>query len=265
VLLEALMPELVQAAGSYQAATLRREAYERRTAQLQQLQQQGLARVFELAEAEAKLAEARAEQQGTLALLRVAGLEASMATSVAQRGAVALRSPVEGVVTAVDVVLGETRESASGPLVRIVGEAPARLEARLAQALPEGASFEFSAPGVEALPVRLVGRAPVVDVQDGTTATWFEPESPRPLPAGLQGTVRVRAEALADLTVVPARALVLEGGQASVLVRTQEGHRREPVQVLAMSGADALVRGSLKETDRVAADATRLLESGGPP
>ncbi|MBN1210543.1 MAG: efflux RND transporter periplasmic adaptor subunit [Myxococcaceae bacterium] len=265
VLLEALMPELVQAAGSYQAATLRREAYARRTAQLQALQQQGMARVFELAEAEAQLAEARAEQQSALAQLRVAGLDASMAANVAQRGTVALRSPVEGVVTEVEVVLGETRESTAGPLVRVVGEGPARIEARLAQAFPEGATFEFSAPGVEGLPVRLLSRAPAVDPRDGTTAAWFEPEPPRVLPTGLQGTVRVRAEALADMTVVPARALVLEGGQASVLVRTPEGYRRQPVQVVASSGADALVRGPLKETDRVAADAARLMETGEAP
>jgi len=265
VLLEALMPELVQAAGNYEAATLRREAYSRRVAQLQELHQQGMARVFDLAEAEARLAEARAEQQSALALLRAAGQEPSSASSVAQRGTVALRSPVEGIVTSVEVILGETRESTSGALVRVVGEGSARLEARLAHALPEGASFEFSAPGVDALPVRLVSRAPAVDPQDGTTAAWFEPEQPLTLPAGLQGTVRVRAESLAEATRIPARALVLEGGQASVLVRTAEGYRRQPVQVLTTSGAEALVRGELHETDHVAADAARLLDQGDAP
>ncbi|HSP80637.1 MAG TPA: efflux RND transporter periplasmic adaptor subunit, partial [Myxococcaceae bacterium] len=207
VLVEVLMPEVVQAAGAWQAATLRREADENRTAQLKALQEQGMARVFELAEAEARLAEARAEQQGALALLRVAGLEASAAAGVAQRGAVPLRSPVAGVVTEVDAVLGETRESASAPLVRVVGEGPARIEARLSRSLPEDTTFQFTAPGLEALPVKRVGQAPSVDVRDGTTLVWFEPEEARSLPAGLQGTVRVRADALPEVTVVPARAL----------------------------------------------------------
>lgn len=266
VLVEVLMPEVVRAAGDYQAATLRREAYERRTAQLKALQEQGMARVFELAEAEAHLAEAQAEQQSALALLRVAGLEAGAAAGVAQRGTVALRCPVEGIVTEVDAVLGETRESASAPLVRIVGEGPARIEARLSRSLPDGTAFEFSAPGLEAVPVKLVGRAPSVDVRDGTTAAWFEPEPPHPLPSGLQGTVRVRADALPEVKVVPARALVLEGGEVAVLVREGEGHRRQPVQVVVTSGTDALVRGPIKEADAVAADASRVLVAeGGEP
>jgi multidrug efflux pump subunit AcrA (membrane-fusion protein) len=266
VLLEVLMPEVVQAAGGYLAASLRREAYERRATQLRALQEQGMARLFELAEAEAHLAEARAQQQAALALLRVAGLEGAAAEGVAQRGTVPLRSPVEGVVTAVEGVLGETRESASGPLVRVVGEGPARIEARFSRALPEEATFEFSAPGLPPLPVRRVGQAPAVEARDGTTLVWFEPEPARPLPAGLQGSLRVRADALPEVRVVPASALVLEGGEAAVLVRTPQGHRRQPVEVVATSGADALVRGPLADGDRVAADSSRVLalEAGAP-
>lgn len=263
VLVEVLMPEVVRAAGDFEAASLRREAYERRTEQLKALREQGMARVFELAEAEANLAEARAAQRSAQALLRVAGLEGSAAAGVAQRGTVPLRSPVDGIITAVDAVLGEMRESGSAPLVRIAGEGPARLEARLSHALPEEASFEFSAPGLGAVPVKLVGRAPAVDVRDGTTAAWFEPEPARTLPAGLQGTVRVKADGLPEVTVVPARALVLEGGEVAVLVREGEGHRRQPVRVVVQSGADALVRGPLKETDAVAADAMRVLPMEG--
>ncbi|ATB43209.1 hypothetical protein CYFUS_008689 [Cystobacter fuscus] len=259
VLVEVLMPEVVRAAGDFEAASLRREAYERRTAQLKALREQGMARVFELAEAEASLAEARAAQLSAQALLKIAGLEGASAAGVAQRGTVSLRSPVEGIVTSVDAVLGETREAGSAPLVRISGDGPARLEARLSHALPEKAAFEFSAPGLEAVPVRLVGRAPAVDVRDGTTAAWFEPEPARALPAGLQGTVRVKADGLPEVTVVPARALVLEGGEVAVLVREGDGHRRQPVKVVVQSGADALVHGPLKETDAVAADAMRVL------
>ncbi len=263
VLVEMLMPEVVRAAGDYEAASLRAQAYERRAAQLKALQEQGMARVFELAEAEANLAEARAARQSAQALLKVAGLEGSAAAGVAQRGTVPLRSPVDGIVTAVDAVLGESRDSGSAPLVRVAGEGPARLEARLSQVLPEDAAFEFSAPGQEAMPVRLVGRAPAVDVRDGTTAAWFEPEPARSLPAGLQGTVRVKADGLPEVTAVPARALVLEGGEVAVLVRDGEGYRRQPVKVVVQSGADALVRGPLKETDEVAADSARVLSLEG--
>lgn len=263
VLVEVLMPEVVRAAGDYEAATLRREAYEQRTTQLEALKEQGMARVFELAEAQANLAEARAAQRSAQAVLRVAGLEATAAGEVARKGSVPLRSPVEGTVTAVDAVLGESREGGSAPVVRIAGEGPARIEARFSHSLPEEAAFEFLAPGAEPVPVRLVGRAPSVDARDGTTAAWFEPEPMRSLPSGTQGSVRVRAGGLPEVKVVPARALVLESGEAAVLVRQGEGHRRQPVKVVVTSGADALVRGPLKEEDAVAADAALLLPTEG--
>ncbi|XXF80176.1 efflux RND transporter periplasmic adaptor subunit [Myxococcaceae bacterium GXIMD 01537] len=262
-LVEVLMPEVVRAAGDYEAATLRREAYTRRHEQLQALQAQGLARLVELSEVETQLAEARSAQLGALAVLRVAGLEAGAAAGVASRGTVPLRSPVDGVVTEVLAVLGETRESGGEPLVRVVGGGEARIEARLAHALPEAAGFEFHWAGGEPVPVRLVNRAPVVDSRDGTTAAWFEPEPARALPAGLLGTVRVRAETLPDVKVVPSRALVLEMGRAEVLVREGEGFRRQEVRVVSTSGADALVRGALGEADAVAADAAALLSAGG--
>ncbi|MBM7117369.1 efflux RND transporter periplasmic adaptor subunit [Archangium primigenium] len=262
VLVELLMPEVVRAAGDYEAATLRREAWQRRATQLEALQAQGMARVFELTEAQAQLAEARAQQQSARALLKAAGVEGAEAAGVAQRGTVPLRSPVEGLVTAVDAVLGESRETGSAPLVRISGEGPARIEARLSRAFPAEASLEFLVPGQAPLPVRLVDRAPSVDGRDGTTAAWFEPEPARALPSGLQGTVRVGADGLPRVKVVPARALVLEGDVVSVLVREGEGYRRERVRVLGQSGADALVDGALAETDEVAADAARLLPAG---
>lgn len=264
VLVEVLLPEVVQAAGAWQGAALRREAWEKRVAQLQSLQAQGLARAAELTEAETRLAEARAEQQAALAVLRAAGLGSQEASSVLQRGTLALRSPVEGVVTEVSAALGEVREAGGAPLVRVVGEAPARLEARLAHTLPEPVEYEFAAPGLEPLPVRAVGQSPALQAQEGTRLAWFEPQPPKALPAGLQGTLRVRAGSLEGVHVVPARALVLKSGEASVLVRTPEGPpRQQPVQVLATSGAEALVRGELSTSDRVAADASRLLPSEG--
>ncbi len=57
---------------------------------------------------------------------------------------------------------------------------------------------------------------------------------------------------------MPTRALLLEAGQAQVLVRAEPGFRRQPVDVLATSGAEALVRG-LGESDVVAAHAEAVL------
>ncbi|WP_163999820.1 efflux RND transporter periplasmic adaptor subunit [Pyxidicoccus caerfyrddinensis] len=258
VLLEVRMPEAVEAAGRFLAASLRRDAYSKRREQLLALQAQGMARLAELSEAETQVAEAQAAAQAALALLAVAGLGAGDAAAMARGGAVPLRSPVAGIVTEVSGELGETREGGGVPWVRVAGEGEALLEARFTRALPAEARFELALPGEAPLPLREVGRSPAVDARDGTTAAWFAPEPSRVLPAGLTGTVRVRADSLPGVLVVPSRALLLEAGRAELLVREAEGFRRQPVEVVVTSGADALVRGA-GAADAVAADAQALL------
>ncbi|MBZ4416819.1 efflux RND transporter periplasmic adaptor subunit [Myxococcus sp. RHSTA-1-4] len=258
VLLEVRMPEVVEAAGRIQAASLRREAYAKRREQLMALKEAGMARLAELTEAETQLAEAEADAQAARAMLAVAGVDPKEAAAVARSGVVPLRSPVEGTVTEVSVVLGETRDGAGAPMVRVAGGGEARIEARFARVLPEEARFEFTVPGTPPVPVREVSRSPAVDPGDGSTTVWFEPETPRQLPAGLAGAVRVRADGLPGVTVVPVRALLLEAGQAEVLVQQGRDFRRQRVEVVATSGADALVRGP-GEADVVAADAEALL------
>ena len=61
-------------------------------------------------------------------------------------------------------------------------------------------------------------------------------------------------EAKGGAAVVPARAVLLQGGQAHVVVQQGAGHRRRAVEVVASSGAEALVRG-ISPGELVAADA----------
>ena len=73
----------------------------------------------------------------------------------------------------------------------------------------------------------------------------------------------VDGSGLPGVTVVPARALVLEAGTAEVLVRAGEGFQRRVVRVVSTSGADALVHGGFSEGEVVAADAAAVLAEGG--
>jgi biotin carboxyl carrier protein len=263
---DVVMPEVVQAAGAYASAATRVDAYGRRRAQLEELKKEGMVRLTELLETETKLAEARADQQGALALLRAAGLGADDAGRILSGGGeVSLRSPIAGVVTQVKAAIGEQREAAGEPMIRIAGEGEPRVEARCARALPESADYELWLPGGERHEVRMVGRAPQVDARDGTTLAWFEPVNAKTrLVQGQTGKLKIRLEEEEKAVAVPARAVGLAEEGPFVVVQRKGKSVRTVVEVIAASGSDALVRGALAIGEEVAAEVT-LAPGGDAP
>lgn len=262
VLLEVVMPQAVQAAGAYAAAGVRVEAYRKRRAQLLALQPEGLVRVSDLSEAEVALAEAEASRTAAAATLRSAGIDPGGAAAlVSGGGAVALRSPITGVVSRVAVTAGAMREPGAGALVQISGPGEVRVEARLAPGWPEQGRFVFRPPGGSEVAVQLLRRDAFVD-RDGTRRAWFGVEPGATLTPGTTGVLQARAEER-DLRVVPARAVRLRDGQSEVVRHGPSGRPEPvPVTVVAANGTDALVRGALGPEDRVAEDAA--LAPDGP-
>ncbi|HRI55006.1 MAG TPA: hypothetical protein PLW65_32940, partial [Pseudomonadota bacterium] len=174
-LLTVLMPEVLRAAFAHQGAGLRLQAYSQRREQLLQLKGEGLLRLAELAETEARIAEARAAQLEAQALLQVAGIAPGEAAALGSReGRIILRSPIAGVVTSVSAALGQVADG-GGPLVRVVGRSEPRVEARLPPTLPDRVSFELLLPGGARRALRLIERAPLVDSRDGTALAWLVP------------------------------------------------------------------------------------------
>jgi cobalt-zinc-cadmium efflux system membrane fusion protein len=259
IVAEIVMPEVIQAASNHVAATTRLEAYARRKEQLQALEKDGLVKLSDLLESETRLAEARADQQTALGTLRAADLGAESAARLVEgRGQVALRSPIDGVVVEVKAALGETRDGAGEPLARIAADGETRVEARLSHAPPAGARYELLTPSGERHDLLLVGRAPIVDPRDGTSAAWFAAATGARLPAGLSGRLIIH---LAGAAAVPARAIAQDANGTYVVARRGAAALRAAVEVLATSGADALVRGAVAPGDEVAADA--VLVDGG--
>ena len=255
-LVEVVMPEVSTAAGSYAAASTRVDAYGRRLAQLEALKSEGLVRLTDVLEAETKLAEAKADQQSAAATLRTAQIEpGEVVDIVAGKKPVALRSPIPGVVVAVGVSVGDTREPTGEPVVRVAGEGDSRVEARFARPVDtQDAAFELVTSGGARHPLTFVARAPVVDPRDGTIAFWFEPEKGTKLAPGLSGRVVMTLQGVSQAAVVPARAVALADGKAHVIAHRGGKSEKVPVQVIASSGAEALVKG-ITAGEEVAADA----------
>lgn len=250
---ELMMPTVVAAAGENSAARTRREAYTGRMQQLRALKAEGLVRAVEIADAEMRLAEARADEERTGAILRSAGVAPEQARHLAESGgAVAVKSPIDGVVMEVSAALGETRDTAGSPLVRIAGSAPARIEARAAHRLPEGVTFEFVTAAGERVPVGLISEAPVVDARDGTGASWFEPDPARILPGGLTGKLRIIPPKRPGLTIAPRSAVGKSATTAFVRARRNARADDVAVTVLMSSGADALIESPLPAGTEVA-------------
>ena len=255
-LVEVVMPEVSTAAGAYAAASTRVDAYGRRKAQLEALKADGLVRLADVLEAETKYAEAKADQQSAAAALRTAQIEPSEAADiVAGKKPVALRSPIAGVVVAVGAGVGDSRDPSGEPVVRVAGEGDSRVEARFARPVDAtNTSFEFVASGGSRYPLTFVAIAPTIDVRDGTLAVWLVPAKGTRLQPGLTGRVVVTLPGVVGASVVPSRAVALDGGKAYVVARRNGKAEKVPVDVFATSGAEALVIGVATD-EEVAADA----------
>lgn len=267
ILMEVLMPDVVRAAGALQASYTRVQAYQKQVTQLSALAEQGMTRLSELGEAQTHLAEARAEVQSHSAVLRSAGLEPGEAAEIAGRGVVALRSPIDGIVVELNASPGEFGGSSGEVLARVAAEAEGdRIEARLPHAPPSDAGFQYLPPVGAPVPLRLVGRAPMIDPRDATVTVWFEPaEGSGSVRGGETGRLLVRAgEELAALKV-PARALTFIEGRPHLFLRRPDGGDPLPlaVEVVALTGTDALVQAEGFTPDaRVAADASAFETPG---
>lgn len=254
-LLDVMMPEVVQAAGAFSAALLKQEAYAIRHTQLESLKAEGLVRAIDLAEVDSLLATARADGQAARATLRAAGVSDKAAEALLfSDGAVPLRAPIAGVVTAVDAIPGEVREPSGRALVELVGEGEGQVEARLSAETVPGASFDFIGAGGLPVPLVLVSSSPRVETSDGSRLAWLRAEG-AVLPVGASGRVRMRGQA--GWCAVPARAVLGAGPTAQVCLRTAAGSALVSIRVIALSGAEAVVEG-LSPDAEVAADGSEM-------
>ncbi len=248
-------PELVSAVAARASAQKRITAYEKHVKELAALRRDGLLRTAELFQVEAQLADIQAERSAAEAILRGAGLDDAAAAEVQQTGLWTLRAPIDGVVRAVTAELGGLAEPGAPPLVQLVGDRAARVEAHLHQPLPAGVRVRFEPTLGPAVDLQDAATATAIDPQDGSQVRWFEPATPTELPTNLRG--RLVVAALPDGAFqVPARALMQRPDGAAVVLQQGAGAVFRHVEVLAVSGTSAIVRG-VHKADVIAAEADR--------
>lgn len=235
-------PELIRALAARGAAAGRVAPLRRWRAELTAQRETGLVRGADVRDVETRLADAEADLRRAEAELRAAGISPADLAALERTGRFALRSPVAGVVRAVSAVPGRIVEPGQGALAEVVGERPARIEVRVLQPWPRGATLRFvSSTGAEVAldPTPL---SEVTDPATGGRVAWLRVTGDVPLAAGTAGRVVVSGLP-ADAVVVPARALLRADGAAWVLRRDGAGTRRVRVEVLSATQHRAVVRG----------------------
>ncbi len=248
-------PEVLDAAAAYLSTESRVRSHEQRADQLEALLGEGLVGRAEVFEQRAKAAELRAERLRATAILRSSGVEPKDASALLDRGVVTLHSPVKGIVTELPARIGRSYQPGAAPIARVLGEGAARVEVRTSKRWPKAKSVVFEGGDGQKIELNPSPVASVVVPSDGTVLTWFEPLEAISSPDGLLGTARISASV--DLWEVPAGAIGQKGDKTVVMRR--RGDEIEPVEVeiVAASGASALVRGPFEAADLVASEFPR--------
>jgi len=252
-------PELLSAAAAYGGARRRLAVHTERAEELAVLRGEGLVPSADVFTQRATAAELRAARDEAAATLQGAGVSPRASGSLVRRGFLTLTAPASGVVTELRARPGAILEPGGPPVARIVGEAPARIEVRTAEPWPPATALIFLAVDGRTVELTPAPLATVVDPDDGTRLGWYAPRDPAArFQEGVRGVVRITGTA--EVWQVPVRSVAQRTGESTVVRRRDGRVTQSPVQVLATSGASALVRGDLRAGDEVAADASRQPE-----
>lgn len=211
-------------------------------------------------EAKSASIQALAEANQARSALRLMGLPSSVMDRVASGGQaqddLTIVAPQAGIVTDIAVHAGQ-RVEASSMLLRLVKQASISLEIQVPVAqigvYPVGATLQVLGRNLAG---RVVSASPVVAPGSQTStlrATLDDSKAGASLRPGEAITVQLAAQGTSNGGwTVPLAAVVYDGQQAHVFVKTPQGFEARPVQVLSSSGQVVRVSAALKAGESVA-------------
>jgi len=182
--------------------------------------------------------------------------KAHFETSSAQLSYAEIRSPIAGVVSDRPVYPGEIASSGS-PLISIVDisqiVARANIPVKDAQVIQVGRPATIVGPdGDIAAKVTVV--SPAVDPQTTTVEVWIQAPNPgEKLKPGATARVRIKAETLQDVIIVPAAALLNsdEGGQKVMVAGSDNLAHERKIAVGIRQGDNLQLISGVQEGERV--------------
>ena len=222
-------------------------------------------RVFE---AEAAAAVNHARQSQAEAALRLAGVEEATIRRVAAGGkvdtALVVRSRAAGLVADIDVKPGQRVQQADA-LLRIIDTRQLSLDVQIPSARQADIA---TAKGV---PLAVVGRDDVSAAIRSVSPSVSDSQMLNLRADVNRGAQRLRPGDLLQVRIpfaaagvgwpVPIQAVVRQGEQAYVFVRTEAGFVAKPVQVLSSAGQSVRVKGELQTGQEIATGSVIALKA----
>jgi len=261
-LLRLASPEYAELQLRLMDAASRHELAARALAREQRLLEEGVIAERRVLEAQAAERSERARLQQAEAALRLAGADAALMQRLRAGGpleqGLTLRAKVAGQLTALELRPGQRVREADA-LLHIAEQGELWLEVQLdarPAALPPRAELTVPGRAIKARVLSLAGQ-----VSEGQTLTLRArvSEGGALLRPGEVLQVQLPAAAAKDAWVLPLAALARQDEQAYVFVRSEQGFRATPVQLLASGGDSVQVRGPLQAGQQVAASAVVAL------
>ena len=191
----------------------------------------------------------------------VARAQASVAAAQSQIAHSKIIAPFDGIVTEVLPTVGEVY-SGGTPAITVISGGPAKIDLMIPETdvakihINDQAIVTLSAYGSTTFPAIVTTISPALTTVQGITAyqttVHFLDADPRIL-SGMTASVNIMTASSTGAITVPARAIVYEGSQAYVLVKTDRQFVKKPVTV-GITGSDNSVEitSGLTDGDTVA-------------
>jgi membrane fusion protein, heavy metal efflux system len=234
-------------------ATLARQTAQRE----QQLFDEGIIPRRRVQEAQAALMESKAALNQAKAALRLSGMPAAAIERVAASGkpqdSITLAATQAGIVTEIAVKAGQRIEAATD-LLHVAQTDSLWLDIQLpvSESMTWAAGTKVDVLG-RSITARILSASPTVSSNSQTVILRAAIEGKaNQIRPGEFVTVELPIAAKQSSWNVPLSAVVHDGGQAYVFVRTSDGFEGRPVAVVASAGQKVSVQGPLQAGEQIA-------------
>ncbi len=195
------------------------------------------------------------------ARIQLASIQSELVAQKTQLSFYTVKAPFSGTLSALLVDLGDVVVP-NQPLLRVENSSPCRIRVTVAAAdlgrvVPSGTATLIQAGRMQ---TAVVGRVhPSADAAGTGTVDILLDEPPFGLPLGASVGVRLGVDALHDVLLVPASAVLTGASSARVHVIEADTVRVVPVEILASSGEVTAVAGNLSPTEDLVLGSDSLL------
>ena len=251
---EIASPALAEAASEWRSASDTLSIAEDRLDRMEALARERLTSQDDLQTRRQEIALLRGRRRQLQAILRAHGVTRSRFDAVHEQGSVTLRSPISGIITEIEVRLGQSVGPDHGALARVVGAGRPRVEAMLQDRARPDLEYVFISVDGDTFEVDGGPVGAVSSPKTGTWTTWFDLAKSIELVGVRVGELEGRVHG-DDVFSIPSSAIGNDDDGPFVARRSAgPSPERLRIEVHRDDGRMAVVRADLSIGDELARD-----------